>query len=78
MAALRRRAVVEDLLRKHLHEMSKEDLQALLARLEKKYSAQYGKKVTVAANAAHARRRASATGSTSRAASAAAAASTPA
>ncbi len=43
---------VEDLLRRHLHELSKEEIQALLARLEKKYSAQFGKKVSVAANAA--------------------------
>ena len=42
-------AVVEELQRRHLTELSKEKLQAMLGKLEKKWSAQFGKNVTVSA-----------------------------
>ncbi|MEY2668390.1 MAG: hypothetical protein RJA59_1028, partial [Pseudomonadota bacterium] len=42
-------AVVEELQRRHLTELSQEKLQAMLAKLEKKWSAQFGKQVTVGA-----------------------------
>ncbi len=38
---------VEDFLRRHLHELSPDDVQRLLARIEKRNSARFGKKVTV-------------------------------
>jgi molybdopterin-containing oxidoreductase family iron-sulfur binding subunit len=43
---------IEDLVRSHIHELSKDDLNRIIARLEKKYSETYGKSVTVATNAA--------------------------
>jgi molybdopterin-containing oxidoreductase family iron-sulfur binding subunit len=45
-------ADLEDLFRAHFHELSRDELQKLLGRLEKKYSAKYGKSVRVAATAA--------------------------
>ncbi len=43
---------IEDLFRKHLHELSKDELAAIIARIEKRASAKYGKKVTVSSAAA--------------------------
>jgi Fe-S-cluster-containing dehydrogenase component len=43
---------VEDLFRRHLHEMSREQIGRLIDRLERRYSEQYGKKVSVSAAAA--------------------------
>jgi len=42
-------AVVEELQRRHLTELTGDQLQAMLSKLEKKWSAQFGKKVTVSA-----------------------------
>ncbi|MCX5730344.1 MAG: twin-arginine translocation signal domain-containing protein, partial [Deltaproteobacteria bacterium] len=42
-------AVVEELQRRHLTELSKDKLHAMLGKLEKKWSAQFGKNVTVSA-----------------------------
>ena len=38
----------EDFAKRHLHELSEEERKALVARLEERYAAQFGKKVTVA------------------------------
>ncbi len=43
---------IEDLLRRRFRELSKEDLTRIVARLEGKHSAKYGKKVTVATDGA--------------------------
>ena len=43
---------IDDLFRAHFHELSKEELQDILSRLEKKYTQKYGKPVTVSATPA--------------------------
>ena len=77
VAGCKPEAVVEELQRRHLSELSPQRLQEMLSKLEKKWSAQFGKPVTVGARPPF-RAWTSPTASTSRAASAAAAASTPA
>ena len=43
---------IDELFRRHFHELSQEELKRILGKLEKKYSAKYGKPVTVGAEPA--------------------------
>jgi molybdopterin-containing oxidoreductase family iron-sulfur binding subunit len=48
MAALAGCGNIDELFRAHFHELSKEEIAQILARLEKKYTEKFGQKVTVA------------------------------
>jgi molybdopterin-containing oxidoreductase family iron-sulfur binding subunit len=52
MATLASCGNLEELFRAHFHELSKEELQGILARLERKYERKYGRPVSVAATPA--------------------------